>query len=114
MFDNLEDPELLFSALQHLRHNKHEVILFHVVDRQKELDFDFDQRPYRFVDLETGEKLKLLPDEVRDKYRQQLYEYKEQLKLRCARFKVDFIEADIHQGFDQVLLPYFLKRSRLY
>ncbi|MCH8317535.1 MAG: DUF58 domain-containing protein, partial [Bacteroidetes bacterium] len=81
MFDPQEQEEELFSALQHLKHNKHEVILFHVVDKQKELDFEFENRPYIFVDVETQEKVKLHTNEVRDYYIEQMKKFKKQLIL---------------------------------
>ena len=114
MLENTENPDDLFSALQHLKHNKHEVILFHVYDRHKEMDFDFKQRPYRFIDMETGEKIKLMPDEVKEKYRQKQHQFKEALKIKCGQYKIDFIEADINQGFEQILLPFLLKRSKMF
>jgi uncharacterized protein (DUF58 family) len=113
MFDARTNPEDLFSALQHLRHNKHEVILFHVTDKSKELDFEFENRPYRFVDMETGEELKLNPSEVKDNYVKAIQDFKAELKLRCGQYRIDFVEADINQGFEQVLLPYLLKRTRM-
>jgi hypothetical protein len=70
MFENVttdsEEYKSLFAALKHLKYNKHEVILFHIRDKSKELDFDFTNRPYRFIDLETGEQLKLTPNQVKD------------------------------------------------
>jgi uncharacterized protein (DUF58 family) len=113
MFDSRTNPEELFSALQHLKHNKHEVILFHVVDKRMELDFEFENRPYRFVDMETGEELKLNPAEVKENYVQAIGDFKADLKLRCGQYRIDFVEADINEGFEQVLLPYLLKRSRM-
>jgi uncharacterized protein (DUF58 family) len=114
MLDTSANPEELFSALQHLRHNKHEVILFHVVDKTKEIDFEYDNRPYKFVDMETGQELKLTPNEVRDSYRKVSESYKNELKMKCGQYRIDFIEADINKGFKQVLLPYLLKREKLY
>ena len=61
MFDSAENADELFKALQHLKHNKHEVIVFHVMDNQTELLFNFEERPMEFIDLESGEKLKLNP-----------------------------------------------------
>ena len=60
------DTSEMFSALQHLKYNKHEVILFHVVDKEKEIDFDFENRPYQFIDVESGEKVKVHSNKVRD------------------------------------------------
>lgn len=113
MMDSQADSEELFSALQHLKHKKHEVILFHVVDKQKEMEFDFDNRPYRFVDMETGEEVKLHPNEIKDSYLTQMAEYKKELMLKCGQYKIDFVEADINLGFDQVLMPYLVKRTRM-
>jgi uncharacterized protein (DUF58 family) len=114
MMDNISETEELFSSLQHLRHNKHEVVMFHVVDKKKELDFDFENRPYRFIDLESGEDLKVFPSKVREQYISAIQRYKADLKLRCGQYHIDFVETDIHGGFEQVLLPYLVKRSKLF
>jgi uncharacterized protein (DUF58 family) len=113
MMDGSNKSDELFSALQHLRHNKHEVILFHVVDKSKEIDFNFDNRPYRFIDLETGEELKVNPSEVKDNYLKAISAFERDLKLHCNQYRIDFVEADINRGFDQVLMPYLMKRSRM-
>ena len=113
MMDNSEQQEGLFSALQHLRHNKHEIILFHVVDKARELDFEFENRPYRFVDTETGEEIKAHPNDIKKSYVEAIQAYKKELKLRCGQFKIDYVEADVNDGFTPVLLPYLMKRRRL-
>lgn len=114
MLESHADTDELFSALQHLRYNKHEVILFHVVDKGREIDFNFENRPYRFIDLETGDELKLTPSELRKEYTARTESFVNELKLRCGRYMVDFVPADINQGFRQVLHPYLLKREKLY
>ncbi len=115
MFDaEMDKAEELFSALQHLKYNKHEVILFHVTDRPHELEFDFENRPYRFVDVETGEEVKLTPNEVKEQYIERVKAFEKELKLRCAQYKIDFVEADISKGYEPVLLSYLLKRQKLY
>ena len=58
------EQEPLFDALRHLRHNKHEVIIFHTYDFAHEVNLDYDSRPHLFVDLESGRQLKLQPEEV--------------------------------------------------
>lgn len=114
MFDNTAKTNELFSALQHLRHNKHEVILFHVIDLAKEIEFDYENRPYKFIDIESGKELKVNPNEIREQYVTQLSLIKNELKLRCGQYRIDYVEADINKGFDQILLPYMLKREKLY
>lgn len=114
MMDNVDDPNALFSALQHLRHNKHEVILFHVADHEKEFGFDFDNRPYRFIDMENGKEVKLQPAEVREQYLKRIRKFNEELRLRCGQYRIDIVDADINLGFRQVLLPYLMKRQKMY
>ncbi|MCF8366074.1 MAG: DUF58 domain-containing protein [Bacteroidales bacterium] len=114
MFETNAKTDELFSALQHLRHNKHEVVLFHVVDQSKEIDFDFDNRPYKFIDMESGREIKIHPHEVRGQYTKSVSEFKKELKLRCGQYRIEFIEADINMGFRQILLPYLLKREKMY
>lgn len=114
MFENVKDQSGLFSALQHLRHNKHEVVLFHVIDKKQEIDFDFENRPYKFIDLESGRQVKVNPLEVKTDYNRSIRSFTSELKIRCGQYRIDFVEADINAGFEQVLLPYLLKRERLY
>ena len=114
MLESHGDLDEMFSALQHLRYNKHEVILFHVVDKAKELDFDFENRPYKFVDMESGEELRLTPLELRKEYVESVGEFVKELKLRCGKYMIDFVAADINAGFSQILHPYLLKREKLY
>lgn len=112
MFDAGLNNEL-FDALQHLKFRKHEVILFHIVDGQSEIDFDFENRPYRFVDSETNEELKLFPDDVRAYYLNRIKTFRQELKLKCNQFRIDYVEADVQKDFDQILLPFFIKRQKL-
>lgn len=114
MMDETEREKELLSALQHLRHNHHEVILFHVLDAEKELHFDYENRPYRFVDLESGEQLRLNPAEVKELYVQSALEREKELKLKCGQLGVDYVKADVSKDFDQILLPFFMKRKKLY
>ena len=113
MFDQAGDNEKLFSALQHLKHNKHEVVLFHVVDKGKEMDFEFENRPYIFIDMETGEKVRLQSNQVKDYYKEQMLKFKEALKIKCLQYKIDYVEADIHKGFKPILQAYLVKRSKM-
>jgi len=113
MFEQSEETEALFSALQHLKHNKHEVILFHTVDKSLELDFEFENRPYLFVDMESGERVRLQSNQVKDYYVEQISKFKEQLRIKCLQYKIDFVEADIRQGFKQVLQAYLVKRMKM-
>ena len=113
MMENVAQQDELFEALQHLKYNKHEVILFHTVDAEKEIDFKFENRPYQFIDLETGEEVKVNPNDVREKYIEEMTKRTQKLKLRCLQFGIDFIEIDVNQGFNSLLETYLLKRKKM-
>lgn len=113
MFDNINESEKMFSALQHLKHNLHEVLIFHVTDKKTESDFEFEDRPYEFIDLETNERIKLNPSQVKVDYQETLQQFYYELKLRCGQYKIDFIEADIAEGFEPIMSAYLVKRGKM-
>lgn len=113
MFENIADQAAIFSALQHLKHNHHEVLIFHVYDKQTELDFNFPERPIEFIDIETGQREKVSPSQIRKSYQEKITALFQEIKLKCGQFKIDFIEADVAQGIDQILYPYLIKRKRM-
>jgi len=115
--DLLDDPdktEEFYQALQHLKHNKHEVIVFHTVDKKKEIDFDLENRPYNIVDMESGESIKLQPNQFKEAYVGAIGEYFDAIALKCADYSIDFMPADINEGYNEVLLKYLLKRQKLH
>ncbi len=103
----------LKQALQHLKFNKHEVILFHVGDKSTELNFEFSNRPHIFIDSETGEKLKIHPQAIQQEYLQQFEAFKLVLKTTCLQYKIELIEAFIGNDFNQILFPFLMKRAKL-
>lgn len=109
-----EEGEELMAALQHFRYNKHELIVFHVEDGELEGAFQFDNRPHRFIDLETGETLKLHPEAIREEYIKRRGEMVKDIKTQCGSMKIDWVDANIREGYERVLLPYLLKRRKLY
>lgn len=113
MFDSNEDTDDLFKALQHLKHNKHEVIVFHVMDNKTELLFEFEDRPMEFVDLETGDKLRLNPADVKQQYRIEAERFHKSLAMRCNQYKIDFVEADVQGTFNHILQTYLIKRANM-
>lgn len=103
----------IFSALQHLKHNKHEVVIFNVMDHQKELNFEFENRPYHFIDMESGEELKVQANQVKERYLNAVQTYHQELKLKCAQYRIDLVDANIHEGFYPVLNAYIIKRAKM-
>lgn len=113
MFHQQEDSKQLFTALQHLKHNKHEILLFHVSDHNTELRFDFEDRPHEFIDLESNEKVRLMPHQIKEKYHSAMQQYYNDLKLKCNQFKIDFISVDIRDNYEKVMTEYLIKRSKM-
>ena len=102
-----------FKAYKHLKYNKHEIVLFYLNEPITEKDLEFDNKPYKFVDLETGEEIKLSPNLYQKEHKEQAENYLKELKLKCLQYKIDFVEIDINKGFDKVLNSYLLKRHKM-
>lgn len=113
MFDSTDQTDELFKALQHLKHNKHEVIVFNVMDNKTELAFDFEDRPMEFIDLESTERIRLNPAEIKTNYIQSVQQFHSTLKMKCNQYKIDFIEADTQLDFDTILQTYLIKRGKM-
>ncbi|MGB3774684.1 MAG: DUF58 domain-containing protein [Leeuwenhoekiella sp.] len=112
LFQNDIAQEHIFEALQHLKYNKHEVILFHTYDGKKERNFDFDNMPKRFVDTETGKYIDLYADMVKDNYVEAVNSYFDALKLRCAQYNITYVPADINLGFSKILTSFLIERRK--
>lgn len=106
------EEERLFEALRHLKYNKHELILFHVVDRKLEYDLEFGGQPKRFTDVETGEKIDLYAENVQDSYRNAVEDYFSSLKLKCGQYGIKYVEVDINENFDKILTTYLVERQK--
>ena len=110
MFQTATDDFKLFEALRHLKYNKHEVVLFHVFDSQKELKFDFDNAPKRFIDVETGEFIDLYPETIKDIYKEAVDDYFNRIRLKCRQYGIKYVEADITKDFDKILTTFMIER----
>ncbi len=109
-----EDPEELFSALKHFKYNKHEVLLFHVLDENLETNFNYPYKPHKFIDMESGQIIKLNPAEVKDKYLSLMQNFRKEINLRCGQYGIDLSEAIVQKDFREVLLPFLIKRKKMH
>lgn len=112
-FFSSESLDELTDAFLHLKHNKHEVLLFNVMDKKTEMELNFPNKPTTFIDLETGEKVKLHPLEIKKQFQEQVEKITKDLKMKCTQFKIDFIETDIQEGVEFVLQQYLVKRKKI-
>jgi uncharacterized protein (DUF58 family) len=113
LLENGQNWDLIFPALQHLKFQHHEIIIFHTIDKKTELDFDFADKPLLFRDLESGQELKLNPVQVREQFMLNAAKRNKELYLKCAQYKIDLIEADINQPIEQILQGYIIKRNKM-
>lgn len=111
MFQTTTKEEALFEALRHLKYNKHEVVLFHTYDAKTEFDFNFDNTPKKFVDVETGEAINVYAENIQGSYKQLVATYFKQLKNKCLQYKVDYVPTDINSGFTDILTAYLVHRK---
>ncbi len=112
MFQNDTEAEKLFEALQHLKYNKHEVVLFHTFDKKREMRFDFNNRPKRFVDVETGAHINLYAENVKEAYEKAVTDYFFELQLRCAQYRIKYVLADSNESFNKILTTYLVERQK--
>ena len=112
MFQSDKNEEELFAALRHLKYNKHEVVLFHTYDAKLELNFDFEDAPRKYVDVETGEQINLFAGNIKEAYKEKVEAYFKNLNYKCMQYKIDYVPVNIHEGFEQILTTYMVRRSK--
>jgi len=105
------DEEALFDALQHLKHNKNKVVLFHVIDNKTELNFDFDNAPRKFIDMETGDEVNLFAENVKQEYEKGVNSYFKKLALTCAQNKIKYIPVGVGENFEKILTTYLVEKQ---
>jgi uncharacterized protein (DUF58 family) len=100
----------LINALQHLKHHKHKVVLFHVMDRKTELNFDFDNAPRKFIDMETGDEVTLFADNVKEEYKKAVQNYFKKLALSCSQNKIKYVPVEVSNNFEKILTTYLVEK----
>ena len=112
MFQNQVEQTKLFEALRHLKYNKHEVVLFHLLDNAKEVHFNFDNQPKRFVDVETGEHIDLYAENIKKDYNAKVLEYVKSLELTCLQYKIKYVGVDVRSDFSTILNTFMVERQK--
>ena len=112
MFETGSDDEKLFDALRHLKYNKHEVVLFHLLDADKEAHFNFENTPKRFIDVETGEHIDLYAETIKEAYEKSVGDYFEALKMKCAQYRIKYVEVDVRADFSKIFNTYMTERQK--
>jgi uncharacterized protein (DUF58 family) len=105
------NEEELFTALQHLKHNKHKIVLFHVIDEKTELNFDFDAAPRKFIDLESGEEINIFADNIKETYENQVSNYFKKVAITCAQNKIKYVPVSVGNNFEKILTTYLVEKQ---
>lgn len=113
MFQTSKEDKVLFEALRHLKYNKHEVVLLHTFDGKTELNFNFNNAPKKFVDVETGEEINAYAENIQEKYKELVSDYFKNLKNKCLQYEIDYIPVDINKGYHQILTSYLISRKKI-
>ena len=109
--DMIDDPKKLMKGLQHFRHQKHEVILFHIQDLQ-EKEFNF-KKETQFIDAETNEKITVNPWQIKKDYQKAFSNFSENLKKSCHESSIEYNPITTETPFEENLLQYLIKRAML-
>jgi len=110
MFQTGEETAL-FNALQHLKHDKHKVVLFHVIDEKRELNFDFDNAPRKFIDVETGESVNLFAENIKETYEKNVESYFKKVAMTCAQNKIKYVPVNVGANFEKILTTYLVEKQ---
>jgi len=109
--DLLDDEREVLRALRHFRHRRHEVLIFHVLDRA-ELRFPYD-RLTDFVDLETNARLQVDPHFVRAEYLEQFRRFLNTYRQGASESNIEYVLADTTTSFERLLMAYLIRRSKV-
>ena len=107
-----EDNERLFKALQHLKHNKHKVVLFHVIDKKTELNLEYDNAPRKFIDLETGDEVNLFAENIKTDYEKSVQNYFDKVSNTCALYKIKYVPVSVDEYFEKIMTTYLVEKQK--
>lgn len=104
--------EKLFKALQHLKHNKHKVVLFHVYDAKTEFHFDFDHAPKKFIDVETGEEINLFAENLKIDYEKSVKKYFDSIENTCSAYRIKYVPVSVDEKFEKIITTYLVEKQK--
>jgi len=108
--DLIDEPDDVVGALNHFRHNRNEVIVFNTfTPEERELPFE---GLIDFQDLETGHRLQVRADVIRDEYRRRFEDFVGRYKKDCAASRIDYELVTTDVPFEVMLAAYLRKRER--
>jgi uncharacterized protein (DUF58 family) len=113
LLDNEHNSNSFIDALSHLKHNKHEVIVFQIINKKIEIDFELGNRPLKLIDLESGEEIKVQSNEFKETYKKEIKKFYKDIESKCQEMNVDFYTIDINESIEKLLEYYLVKRKKV-
>lgn len=110
MFQN-GNEDALFEALQHLKYNKHKVVLFHVVDEQTEVNLGFESGPRKFIDVETKQEINVFAENLQELYKKEMHSYFKKIELICMQNKIRYVSVNVGDNFEKILTTYLVEKQ---
>ena len=107
-----EDNDKIFKALQHLKHNKHKVVVFHVYDQKTELNFNFDSTPRKFIDVESGDEINLFAENTQELYQKAVQDYFKTIETTCMQYQIKYVPVAVDEKFEKILLTYLAEKQK--
>jgi uncharacterized protein (DUF58 family) len=111
MSDLYENPSDLIDALRPFTFAGNDLVIFHVLD-PAEITFPYTD-PSRFLDLESGEEVPVVPEVFADQYRKMMQEHIESIRAKCSESRIDYLLLDTSKPLDEALFAYLGNRERL-
>jgi uncharacterized protein (DUF58 family) len=108
--DLIDDQDAVMNALQHFRHDRHEVIVFNIFD-ETEIEFPFSGLK-EFRDLETNEKMQVHPEVVQEAYLEAFEGFVEKYSQDCQSAGIDYQLVNTSMPFEWMLKEYLTKRAK--
>ncbi len=109
--DFYEDPDEVMSAISHVRGRGNDIIVFHLLS-PREIDFSFVDAS-NFIDMETGARMPVIPEYLRQQYRELVREHTATLSKRIGESRADYALFDTSKPLDRALYTYLGARERL-
>ena len=111
MSDFYENPDELMDALRPFTFAGNDLVVFHVLD-PAEITFPYKD-PSRFLDIESGEEVPVVPEVFAEQYRKMMREHIDAIRSRCSESRIDYVLLDTSKPLDEALFAYLGNRERL-
>lgn len=103
LFQTEVENKKLIEAIQNLKFNKHQVVIFHTINENDELNFDFENKALEFKDIETNETINLFADQIKKDYQKELLEYNAKIKEACLQYKINYQYCNVDLGTEGLI-----------